>query len=240
MGDDGFKRLRAPFPDHQVSKLPKATISGDKWRALPKAACAECGGYHPATNTIHLSYVGHAALTDRLLDVDPTWTWEPLAFTEQGLPRFDDTGGLWIKLTVLGHTRLGYGHAERKQYMEAGAREKEVIGDALRNAAMRFGCALELWHKGDLHISDAPETQGEPSLVIQDQASKLDPPETQDEPILITQEQAAKLVEMIEAAGVDKDRFLRWLRISSLAELPAAHYAVAERELLKKMEAARG
>jgi len=221
MSEDGFKRLRAPFPDHQISKLPKATVSGEQWRTLPKARCSECGGYHPATNTIHLSYVGHAALTDRLLDVDPTWTWEPLAFTEQGLPRFDDTGGLWIKLTVLGHTRLGYGHAERKQYMEAGAREKEVIGDALRNAAMRFGCALELWHKGELHISDGA-------------------PESPDEPILITQAQAAKLVEMIEAAGVDKDRFLRWLRISSLAELPAAHYAVAERELLKKLEAARG
>ncbi|HEX7822877.1 MAG TPA: hypothetical protein VF463_19950 [Sphingobium sp.] len=26
------------------------------------------------------------------------------------------------------------------------AREKEVIGDALRNAAMRFGAALDLWH----------------------------------------------------------------------------------------------
>lgn len=31
---------------------------------------------------------------------------------------------------------------------------KERIGDALRNAAMRFGAALDLWHKGDLHIDD--------------------------------------------------------------------------------------
>ena len=29
---------------------------------------------------------------------------------------------------------------------------KERIGDALRNAAMRFGAALDLWHKGDLHV----------------------------------------------------------------------------------------
>ena len=28
---------------------------------------------------------------------------------------------------------------------------KERIGDALRNAAMRFGAALDLWHKGDLY-----------------------------------------------------------------------------------------
>jgi len=32
---------------------------------------------------------------------------------------------------------------------------KELIGDALRNAAMRFGAALDLWHKGgDLYSQD--------------------------------------------------------------------------------------
>jgi hypothetical protein len=35
---------------------------------------------------------------------------------------------------------------------------KERIGDALRNAAMRFGAALDLWHKGDLHIEEDDET----------------------------------------------------------------------------------
>ena len=40
---------------------------------------------------------------------------------------------------------------------------KERIGDALRNAAMRFGAALDLWHKGDLHQDeDGPETPQEP------------------------------------------------------------------------------
>ena len=34
---------------------------------------------------------------------------------------------------------------------------KERIGDALRNAAMRFGAALDLWHKGELHVNE-PET----------------------------------------------------------------------------------
>ncbi len=29
-----------------------------------------------------------------------------------------------------------------------------MIGDALRNAAMRFGAALDLWHKGDLHVAE--------------------------------------------------------------------------------------
>jgi hypothetical protein len=76
-----------------------------------------------------------------------------------GLPAFDGSGGLWIKLTVCGVARLGYGHAAAKQGVDPGAREKEVIGDALRNAAMRFGAALDLWHKGDLHASDDGESE---------------------------------------------------------------------------------
>lgn len=161
-------RLREPFPAHQVSKLPKPTKQQtDEVRADYKKGvrCQVCGSWHhPAV--VHLDYVGHAALTDRLLDVDETWSWEPLAFRD-GLPAFDATGGLWIKLTVCGVTRLGYGHAAAKPNMDPGAREKEVIGDALRNAAMRFGAALDLWHKGDLHVPDDSDdvdaSEGPPS-----------------------------------------------------------------------------
>jgi hypothetical protein len=152
-----LKKLREPFPAHQISKLPKPTIGFDEYKKLPKAKCSECGGYHPTTNTIHLDYVGHAALTARLLDVDPEWTWKPLSYGEDGLPRFDDEGGLWIILTVCGVSRFGYGNAKNNQWADIGARIKEVIGDALRNAAMRFGCALELWHKGDLYLDDEHE-----------------------------------------------------------------------------------
>ena len=127
----------------------------EKVRADFKAGirCGVCGSWH-APDVIHLDYVGHAALTDRLLDADPAWFWDPLATTEIGLPAFDQSGGLWIKLTVLGTSRLGYGHAASKPNADPGSREKEVIGDALRNAAMRFGAALDLWHKGDLHVDD--------------------------------------------------------------------------------------
>lgn len=152
---DPLALLRAPFPPNQISKLPKETKAQiDERKADRKAGikCAECGSWHHR-NAVHLDYVGHAALTDRLLDTDPQWSWEPVAFRD-GLPAFDQTGGLWIKLTVCGVTRLGYGHAAAKPQMDPGAREKEVIGDALRNAAMRFGAALDLWHKGDLHAPD--------------------------------------------------------------------------------------
>jgi hypothetical protein len=125
METTGLALMRVPFPAHQISQIPK-------------------GG-------VKLSYVGHAALTDRLLDADPMWTWEPVAMDERGLPCLDGFGGMWIRLTVCGVTRLGYGHAGTK---EGGDAIKEIIGDALRNAAMRFGAALDLWHKGELHKDD--------------------------------------------------------------------------------------
>lgn len=128
----GLAQMRAPFPPNQVSYLPKG---GTK-----------------------LAYVGHAALTDRLLDVDPAWSWEPLALGANGLPVIDDAGGLWIRLTVLGVTRLGYGDAGQKK---GGDAMKERIGDALRNAAMRFGAALDLWHKGELHVDDEDSARAE-------------------------------------------------------------------------------
>lgn len=152
---DPLTKLREPFPDHHISKLPKPTkqqTEAVKADFKIGIRCKLCGSWHHK-DVVHLDYVGHAALTDRLLDTDPAWSWEPVAFRD-GLPAFDGTGGLWIKLTICGVTRLGYGHAAAKPGVDPGAREKEVIGDALRNAAMRFGAALDLWHKGDLHLSD--------------------------------------------------------------------------------------
>lgn len=138
----GLQRLREPFPPHQISLLPKPTS-----RDAKKGRCPECGGWH-GLPAVHLSYVGHAALTDRLLECDESWSWEPVAFGPDGLPLLDRDGGMWIRLTVCGVTRLGYGDAQGKTGPDA---MKERIGDALRNAAMRFGAALDLWHKGDLH-----------------------------------------------------------------------------------------
>ena len=120
-----LRALRAPFSPNQIGKLPRGNVT--------------------------LDFVGHAAVTDRLLAVDPFWTWEPLAFTDEGLPFIrsrDNYAVLWIKLTACGVTRLGVG------VVEAAGRpreiEKELISDAIRNAAMRFGVALDLWSKEDL------------------------------------------------------------------------------------------
>lgn len=135
MTPEAAQALRRPFDADAVGKLPKPTR-----RDAQKGNCSDCGGYH-GLPAVHLDYVGHAAVTDRLLAVDPGWTWEPVAYSDEGLPLFDSQRNLWIKLTVCGVTRLGVGD---------GGSVKECIGDAIRNAAMRFGVALDLWSKEDL------------------------------------------------------------------------------------------
>ena len=152
MTDNKISRLallRKPFEAHQISKLPKPYKKDS-----PKGQCKECGGYH-GLPALHLDYVGHAALTDRLLEVDPEWNWEPIALDDRGVPIVDKDGGMWIRLTICGISRLGYGDSQEKTGANA---TKERIGDALRNAAMRFGAALDLWHKGILHMDDEEPT----------------------------------------------------------------------------------
>lgn len=141
----GLGKLREPFPEDKIEKLPKPKWK-NAWEGKRGSHCEECHGYHVLEDCIHLDYVGHAQVTNRLLDADPFWSWEPLAWTEQGTPLFND-GGLWIKLTVCGVERYGFGD---------GKSVKEIIGDAIRNAAMRFGVALNLWAKIDLHSERNP------------------------------------------------------------------------------------
>lgn len=123
-------------------------------RALRAPFPASAVGKKSIGRGVVLDYVGHAAITDRLLAVDPAWTWEPLALAPDGLPLFDKADGLWIRLTVAGMTRLGYGAASGEG-RAPGDKVKESIGDALRNAAMRFGVGLDLWSKEDLPGAEA-------------------------------------------------------------------------------------
>lgn len=143
MNADQAAALREPFPPSLVGKLPRAGIT--------------------------LDYVGHGAVTSRLLEVDPEWTWEPLAFDESGLPRFtfDASGNpiaFWVRLTVGGVTRLGCGTCKGNQFDA----EKVLIGDAIRNAAMRFGVALDLWIKG--HAEDDEQFAGTSDVRREDPA----------------------------------------------------------------------
>jgi hypothetical protein len=168
--------LMVPFKDDQIGKLPRVTCRECSDRKMKcgkhhEKRCEECQAW-VSERHIHIDYVGHAHVTERLLEVDLEWSWEPLerdvdpqvmaAAVATGKPEviklvldaappkfeLDDFGnpvGLWIKLTICGVTRPGYGSCPSKQSDAV----KVLIGDALRNAGQRFGVALEQWMKGD-------------------------------------------------------------------------------------------
>jgi hypothetical protein len=179
--------LRKPFPPESVGKLPK-------------------GG-------AMLDYVGHAAVTDRLLTVDPEWSWEPLALDEVGLPALDRSGNLWIRLTICGVTRLGVGD---------GKNAKEAIGDAIRNAAMRFGVALDLWAKENLvEFEQAARTGGvtvlqhTPETPAQDaqeppQTRRMSRPKAEPTDPLSAAQRAALHASLSEAGISDRDAKLAY------------------------------
>ena len=89
------------------------------------------------------NFINHAVITDRLISVDPDWYWQPMGISANGSPVLDDFNGLWIRLTVCGVTRIGYGASEPHQ--KGADAVKTAISDAIKNAAMRFGVALDLW-----------------------------------------------------------------------------------------------
>lgn len=178
--DPRFEALRAPFRANKIGKLPKVWCGACRSATKQAKRTDACGQHNHRVETcrtckarlttahMHVDYVGHAHVTERLLEVDPTWSWEPVALNEQGTPLLDGNGGLWIRLTVAGVTRLGYGHPDGKS---GGDAVKETIGDAIRNAALRFGVAIDLWMKeratgsGEA-MPDEPEAQvGDEALV---------------------------------------------------------------------------
>lgn len=182
--------LRKPFAPNVIGKLPK-------------------GG-------AELDYVGHAATTDRLLAVDPSWTWEPLALDEHGLPALDGKRNLWIRLTVCGVTRIGVGD---------GMSAKECIGDAIRNAAMRFGVALDLWSKDELEQTSTGADRLRANLAGEGLAAALAAPapvtaeplpagmQGYVEPGGITPEQLKRLQILLRECGVtDRDDALGYYK----------------------------
>ncbi len=190
--------LRKPFPTEVLGTLPQPYKKDS-----PKGNCGECGGYH-GLPAMHLDFVGHAATTDRLLQVDPGWNWEPFATDANGLPMIDARGNLWIRLTVCGITRIGVGD---------GKSLKELIGDAIRNAAMRFGVALDLWSKDDLE-----QTSGEGATKLRaalakpataKQQPQEPPPERDESPAEGITDQQVKLLHIrFKEHGLDRDAAL--------------------------------
>jgi hypothetical protein len=104
-----------------------------------------------------LDFVGHADITRILIEIDPYWSWEPCGWV-QGRPAIHVENGMatmWGWLTVHGKEMLGVGSVKA----DKGDYEKELIGDFLRNASMRFGIALSLWSKSQFAslVEDKPQ-----------------------------------------------------------------------------------
>lgn len=194
--------LRRPFAENEISLRPQLwcgkcrdaqgkccgqTLYGQKHEL---AKCSACG-QQISTAHLHLSYVGHADVTGRLLEADPKWSWRPMyrqvdpeiyklvlaagdpvmvaQYLNSCPPQLDEFGGLWIWLVLHDddgneHEFPGYGDAQGKAGPNG---RKELIGDAIRNAAMRRGVALALWSKADKDEADkktrgeTPETAGD-------------------------------------------------------------------------------
>lgn len=133
--DDAYRRgLREPFPPEQIGKLPKAGTM--------------------------LDFVGHAAVTDRLNQVAPDWTFEiePVVITgKDGMPHVLAVPG---RMTIGGKTLPECGEVDRAS--NYGDELKRGISDFIRRGAMRFGVALDLWSREDLsNVGGADELKAQ-------------------------------------------------------------------------------
>ena len=140
-------KLREPFPADAIGYKPDITcpacrvIEDGTCDRHDVKLCRKCG-HEITTEHDDLEFVGHAHVRERFLEADPLWSWEPMGVNGNGTPAIDDRGGLWIRLTIAGVTRVGYGDAGGMRGPNA---VKEAMGDAFRNAGQSFGVALDLW-----------------------------------------------------------------------------------------------
>lgn len=153
---------------------------------------------------IQLDFVGHADVTKMLIEIDPLWTWEPVAFDADGLPAYRVENGMahmagW--LVIHGVRRLGIGSvAHNKPDLL-----KELVSDFIRNAAMRFGVCLSLWTKQEWDDIDRPASAPAPTpktKAVPKPATLATPPQpavNDDDPL------TDKQIEAFNKACVDAD-----------------------------------
>lgn len=123
-----------------------------------------------------LDFVGHADITRILIEIDPYWSWEPCGW-DKGRPAIHVENGIatmWGWLTVHGKEMLGVGSVKADKT----DLDKELIGDFLRNASMRFGISLNLWTKNQWADLDGDKPQAKPAT---QQAINPDAPLTEQQ-----------------------------------------------------------
>lgn len=90
---------------------------------------------------LSLEFYNHAYVTADLIKHDPEWSFAITHIVERG-SQVEVLG----TLTVHGVTRACVGYAAQSKEDPG----KEAISDMIKNGAMRFGVALDLWAKGDI------------------------------------------------------------------------------------------
>lgn len=161
---------------------------------------------------VTLDFVGHAEITKILLEIDPQWSWEPVAWTTEGRPAINVVNGMavmWGKLTVLGQTRLGVGTAKH----DKPDLDKELIGDFLRNAAMRFGICLSLWSKSEWE--EQPQAQAP-------KPAAANPNQMQRTPVPVSKQ---RFIDACQKEGIDAVSFARDNGVPSLDDATADDFA---------------
>lgn len=225
---DEARKERAAVPDKPVADNPAPQHAADTPRDWQHAVLTDLlrDWWQPPAELIatlpkggvQLSYLGHADTTRALIEADPCWTWEPMGRDTNGQPVMErDEGGrpvgLWVWITVCGVTRPAYGSCD------AGKRDavKELIGDAIRNGAMRFGVAGGLWSKAD-RAGDAPAKPQRRKAVKPRTADTVLP----DEPPPGTAEWQALTLLAPEASPAQLAEVLRGIGIADRAGLTDA------------------
>jgi hypothetical protein len=156
-----------------------------------------------------LDFVGHADVTKMLIEIDPEWTWEPVAFDADGLPAYRVENGMahmagWM--TILGVRRLGIGSVMHNKPDLL----KELASDFLRNAGMRYGICLSLWTKQEwddvAHTSSTPvarpvQTRPTPSYEEVPPVTDADYREDLDDAMFTKSEGLMKIREATQKVG---------------------------------------
>jgi hypothetical protein len=179
---------------------------------------------------MQLDFVGHADVTKMIIEIDPFWTWEPVAFSADGLPAYRVENGMahmagW--LTIHGVRRLGIGSvAHNKPDLL-----KELASDFLRNAAMRFGICLSLWTKQEWDDVDRPVASAPAPKAAKKPVAEADPSKP------LSPSQVNQFRSACEARGINPDD------VAKAAGITHADWVEGDlaplREAYKKMSAGK-
>jgi len=187
---------------------------------------------------MQLDFVGHADVTKMLIEIDPEWTWEPVAFDADGLPAYRVENGMahmagW--LTIHGVRRLGIGSVMHNKPDLL----KELVSDYLRNASMRFGICLSLWTKQEwedvTHTPSAPAPK--PALALKDASISISKASATRNDPLVSMDNIKRFVEACKSAGLNHEQIAKTAKVD-LADLKESQMPALREAFAKAKELA--